>query len=441
MKKAIRILSFLLPVLLVGAIPVQSKVYIDINAPAFQRFPIAITDFYDLGESAPVGDMPIWFSDIIGSKLDMTGFFRVIDKKAFLENPEKQAFTAADINFQDWSVLKVDFLLKGGFIVKDQDLTVEFRLYDVVEGRMILGRRYQGKLNDRLKMVLKFIDEMLVELTGESGVFDTKIAVVGKSGTTSEIYLIDFDDTNTVKLTNFKSLTMMPSWSPDGDYITFTSYRDGNPDHYVLRRKPFSYRRISAFNGLNLAGPWSPDGKKMLTVLTKDGNEEIYIRDFTNNSLKRITNNPAIDVSPVWSPDGENIAFVSDRSGSPQIFVMNADGGEVRRLTYEGNYNTSPSWSPKGNRIAFEGRAGGAFQIFTINEDGSGLVQVTFEPGGCEDPTWSPNGLYIAFATRQRGEAKVCIITANGLNFRPLKGARGISSFQGPSWSPHMGTP
>jgi TolB protein len=414
------------------------KVYIDINAPGFQKYPIAITDFKNLGTVEDKHALSAWFSYELSRHLNLTGFFNVIKEEAFLEDPIQAGITVDTIYFQDWSSIGADFLVKGGFTIDGNKLSVEFRLFDVVEGKLIVGRQYEGTAAQGKVMVLRFVDEILLALTGEKSVFDTKLAFVAKEGRVSEIYTVNFDGMSLTKETALGSLTMLPQWLPDGRQISFTSYVKGNPDAYVMNLATKQVKELVSFRGLNMASSWSPDGSKVLLVLSKDGNEEIYVKHVTGNILQRLTHDYSIDVSPTWSPDGTMIAFVSNRSGSPQVFTMNADGGGVSRLTYEGSYNTSPHWSPKGNRIAYEGMINGEFQIFSVDVDGKNCMQLTFGRGGGESPVWSPGGMYLAFVSVINGQKKVCIINSNGLNLRTLGSPGRSYALDSLSWSPRL---
>ncbi|MBN2396837.1 MAG: Tol-Pal system beta propeller repeat protein TolB [Deltaproteobacteria bacterium] len=437
MRRTIRFLLFSLLVCWCSS-TAYGKVYIDINSPAFQKFPVAIPEFKDLGHIEPEEDLSAWFADQLSETLKLTGFFKIISQDAFLEDPDSTGITLEEIDFSNWSSIGSDFLVKGGFNYDGKNLAVEFRLFDAIEGRFITGKKYWGAPEEKGIMVIKFTDEILLALTGRSGVFDTRIAFVGKEGDTSEIYMMNFDGSDPVKITSYKSLTLFPQWSPDGSKIAFTSYKDGNPDCYITDIASGKTRKISSFPGLNLPASWSLDGTKLLMVLSKDGNEEIYIKHLDSGKLQRLTNDRAIDVSPMWSTDGKKIAFVSSRSGSPQIFVMDSEGKNTRRLTFNGSYNTSPCWSPDGTRIAYEGSSNGCFQVFSIGEDGSNLMQLTFEAGGGESPFWSPDGRYLAFSSKRSGRERICVINANGLNLRVLPDINGVKSFNSPSWSRHL---
>jgi len=424
------ILSVALSLLTLAAPGVgAAKVYIDIDAPGFQKFPIAVDVFTGgAGEGDGEGN-DVWFPDNIAGYLDMTGYFRIIPRSAFLEDPQKDR---TRIIFSDWRTIGADYLVKGSFQRQARKLAVEMRLYDTVRGEVVREKRYQGTSEERKKMVIKFVNEILLALTGEPGVFNTQIAYVLKKGNNSEIQTVSFDGSSQTRITNYNSLTLAPRWSPDGRHISFTSYKDNNPDFYVRDLKAGTRKKVASYPGINLSGAWSPDGRKILLTLSKDGNQEIYAMDAASGYLQRLTYEYAIDVSPVWSPDGKKIAFVSNRAGSPQIYVMDRDGSNVKRLTYNGSYNTSPSWSPKGNRIAYESKVGGTFQLFTIGPEGGTPQQLTGEGGEYKHPSWSPDGRYLACTLSRRGVNKIAVMNANGTNIRVLcEGAN-------PAWSPML---
>ena len=412
------------------------KVYIDIDSPSFQKFPIAITDFKPLRPVADKGDLPAWFSDTLSRDLTITGYFNVLDRKAYLEDPKQAGITAEGIRFEDWTVIGAEYLVKGGFQTDGRELVTEFRLFDVVRGELVVGKRYTGKPEDHNRMVMQFVNEILLALTGEAGLFETRIAFVEKGDASADIYTINFDGSDLRRITNYSALTLSPRWSPDGRFLAFTSYRDDNPDIYLRDLGNGSTRKIVFYPGLNLPGSWSRDSARLLVTLSRDGNQEIYDMNVGNSLLQRLTHDFAIDVSPVRSPDERRIAFVSNRSGSPQIYIMDADGGNVRRLTYEGNYNTSPAWSPKGKRIAYEGSVHGRFQIFTIDAEGGASQQLTFEGGDHESPSWSPDGRYLACSVRGYGRSRIEIMNESGQNARVLH--EGNDDCQSPFWSPRL---
>jgi TolB protein len=415
------------------------RVYLDVDSPVAKQFVIAVPDFRNSdGAKASPDKQAAQLAAQLSSLLQITSFFNVVNKAAYLEDNSQSANPPAEnIRFADWLAIGAEYLVQGSFQQRGTDLVLDCRLYDVVKAEVVVGKKYMGRAADGKIMLRKFAGEVLQALTGDGSVFGTRIAFAMKKGKATDILSINYDGSDLVKEIQSKTIVMSPRWSAEGRYLAFTSYEEGNPDFYVKDMSTNAITKISSFRGINLSGGWSPDGKKVLITLSKDGNEEIYLLDFSTKILQRLTNNYAIDVSPVWSPDGSRIAFVSNRSGSPQIYIMDADGNNAKRLTFAGNYNTSPAWSPKGDRIAFEGLADGKFQIFTIGADGENAKQLTFNSGESKSPSWSPDGRYLVFSKNTNdGKKKIYIMTAAGSSARLLY--EGTGDCVSASWSPRF---
>ncbi len=416
---------------------VQAKIYIDVDSPTFQLFPIAICDFIQTPSNAVKSmDYGIVLADEVKKYLAMTGYFNILNKKSFLEESPAGELPAAHVNFSDWTMIGADYLLKSNFFESGGGIVAECRFYDVIRGDLIFGKKYGVPAGGQANLGKNVASDILFALTGDEGEFNTKIALVVKKGNRGDIYTVNYDGTDMQPVTGHRAIIVAPRWSPDGRFLAFTSFKDGSPEVYLRDLKTGAEKKIAFFEGLNLCGYWSPDGQKILLTLSKEGNEELYVLEIATMKLKRLTSSYSIDVSPSWSPDGKKIAFVSNRGGSPQIYTMDADGENIKRITFEGNYNTTPSWSPRGGRIAYEGLINGRFQIFTIDEEGNNLLQLTFNAEDNESPSWSPSGRQIVYSAKTNSNSKICIMNANGLNVRVLNENNGSLSM--PMWSPRF---
>lgn len=403
--------------------PVQAKIYVDINSPAFKMIPIAVCDFNTASiTAAKQFNSGFTLSEGVRKDLSLTGIFNVLNKKSFLEDKASGTVIAVQkIRFADWTAIGADYLLKGNVIHNDREIVAEAHLFDVTRGEVIFIKKYRAAA-DRINAIARAIaSDIMLALINDAGDFNTKIAFVSKTGLKSDIYSVNFDGTGIQKITNHQSILVTPRWSPDGNWLAFTSFKRGRPEIYLRHLKSGAEKRVASFDGLNLCGAFSPDSEKILLTLSKDGNEEIYVLQIDALKLMRLTNNYSIDVSPSWSPDGKKIVFVSNRSGSPQIYTMDAGGNNVKRITYKGSYNSSPSWSPRGDRIVYEGlAANNKYQIFSIDEEGNNPVQLTFDEANKESPSWSPSGRQIVYVSRKNSKSKIVIMNSNGSNPRLL---------------------
>lgn len=423
---------FLLLLLLLAfpaLLPAQNG-YIEVTAPGNHQLKLAVDAPRSL-DAAPSAVTAKEMGDVIAFDMNMSGNV-IADTKNQSPLPGLIAFT--EIDFSPWLSSGYDLLVRSEFTIKGDDLTVEFRLFDVLNRKLLTAKRYLGKTRDLRRFAHSFSDEILMALTGERGCFTTHVAFVSTQGGNKEIFTMDWDGHNLVQLTKNGSINLNPDFSPDGREIIYTSYKHGNPDLYKRALSKAIEIPISHRKGLNITGTWSPDGARIALALSKDGNAEIYTISKDGDNPHRLTVFPSIEVSPTWSPDGNSIAFVSDRFGKPQIFVMDANGYNVRRLTTAGNYNVNPRWSPKGDRIAYARMQGGGFQIYTINSDGSGDTQLT-SVGSGENPAWSPDGRFIAFSSKRGGAEAIYVMRADGSGQTRVSQNKGRGTQ--PAWSAH----
>jgi TolB protein len=400
------------------------QIRIEVPEPGGAGLPIAISPLANMAETGEkrLGEV---FADIIARDLDLSGLFKIIDRGAYIEGPS--GFTLTDINFQNWSVLGALALVKGGFALSGDELSVEVLLFDVAQRKQLGGKRYHGHRKDLRRMAHRFADQIMLLLTGELGPFDSKIAFVSNrgGGRAKEIYTTDLTGADITQLTRDRTLNLGPSWHPAANTLLYFSYKQGGPYPYRIDLRNGQETRLSSVVGHS--GRWSPDGTMIAVSLELEGNSDLFLLSPDGRVLRRLTDHPAIDVSPAWSPDGREIAFCSSRAGTPQIYVVNVESGQVRRLTFRGEYNTSPAWSPKGDLIAYTGRAGG-FRIMLIKAEGGD----PWEVAAGEDPSWSPDGRYLVFSARGR----LRLASKDGRSNKQLTGGGGDDT--SPAWSSRL---
>ncbi len=408
--------------------PARAEIYIDVSGGG--DFPLAIPDLKELGKTHEVGAI---LADVMRRDLQMSGWFRVMDADAFLENPQESGLRTGEFNMDDWRTLDTAGLVKAGYEVFGKTMSVEIRVYHVTDGTMILGDVIEGDISDPQAMGHRLADLVIEAFTGEKGPFAGNVVCVADLTGNKEIYLVDFSGRASA-LTRNGHINLSPAINPGRTKVAYTSYKGGNPDLYVLDIATKREILLSNQPGINSGADWSPDGARIALTLSPGGDSEIYsINGTTGGGAARLTSNWGIDVSPDWSPDGSSIAFTSSRFGEPQVFVMNRSGGGVSQVTFGGNHNVSPAWSPDAKKIAFAGRDKGRFDIFVCDTDGGNLRRLTQSPGDDEDPTWSPDGRYIMFSSdREGGGKQLFIMTADGRNITRITDGRG--SYTNPDW-------
>jgi TolB protein len=412
--------------LLISIMPVQAmaRVYLDITSPGFRKVVMSVPYFIDKNRPDKTSDTGKKMAALLGRALTFHGFVDLVDPDSYGGSQK-----------MEWQMLGTEFTLLGQYELNSNGITLEIRLIDVQAGRMILGRRYRGKLSNHKVMVKKFCDEVVLKLTGKKGVSLTKIAFVSNQSGFKEIYLADALGDEIKQVTKHKDLAVSPRFSPDGKLLTYTSYHRGNPNLYVTIVDQLTVTRaLSRRKGLNMSPAWSPDGRTLAVTLSKDGNPDMFLLNNKGKILRKLTGGEGINVSPTWAPDGKRLAFVSDRSGTPQIYVMNVKNKSVKRITYLGNENTTPNWSPDGELIAYTGRVNGNYQILLIKPDGGTPIQLTQYWGDHESPSWSPDSRQIVFSRKRYDEQKICAIFKSGTGLRTLFTHEGDQF--APQWSP-----
>lgn len=379
------------------------------------------------------------FRDALSDALEYSGAFQRIEAKAFLGPEVTGALEGGPpILCSEWSQIGADALIEGEITRDAESFNVAVRVWDTVRCRDVLRKRYRQPLGAAPEVVARRLADAVVEaFTGLPGVSSTEIAFVSDRRGNKEIYVMNADGTDARAATANRSINILPGWSPDGDTILYTTYRqDGQASLFLSSRgKRRPGRLLPSVTRAQYRGVFDPTGRKIALVISNGEAPDLYLSRDDGQQLRRLTNTRAIEVSPTWSPDGSELAFVSDKTGSPQIYVMRTDGGGVRRLTYDGSYNTAPAWSPDGQWIAYEMRVAGQFDIWLIDPEGSVNVPLISHPRSDEGPSWSPNSQMIAFSSTRRGRADLYVIGRDGKDLRRL--TRGAGDNTSPAWGPY----
>jgi len=403
----------------------MARIYIPIDQPSDQKFPIAIADF-----DGSHGDK---ISEIIRNDLDLSGYFRIIPPSSFKSVAKKEGISQDTIRFSFWTAIEAQALVKGEVKREGGKLVVTARLFDPFLREMLVGKQYKAEKKHLREVSHRFSDEIMHSLTGIPGVFNTKIAYTAVTGKGRKgIYVMDMDGHSPFAVTKNKSLNLSPSWSPAGDEVVYTSYVKGDPDLYITKLGSRRMRKITSRMGSNITPAWSPNGGAIAFASSISGVSNLYAKRPSGGNARRLTNSRSIDISPSYSPDGGQIVFASERAGGLHIYKMPSGGGGAHRLTFVGYQNDMPSWSPMGDKIAFAGRDMGTFDIFVMNADGSNIQRLTIGSGSNENPSFSPDGRLIAFSSTRVGGPAIFLMRADGSNQIRISKGNGLL----PSWGP-----
>lgn len=394
----------------------QAKVYLTITGETFKKITIGVP--YFKGEKAAGSSLGM--SDLLNKDLDFSGFFitapaSLIDRELLDEGVEK-----GEVKFASWRSIGIDIVCKGRLSVANGELSLEAFVYDTLDGSMVLAKRYKAKQNEWRRVTHRLADDIIFAVTGEKGIMSSRVLFTAGRRNLKEVYLSDFDGQNVARLTNYRSITLSPSLSPNGKYLAYTSYREGRPNLYVTDFDKKSEIFVERSEGMKIGTSWL-NNSTLVYSHTSGRRSTIYAFDVGSRSKKVLVQRDGILTSPTVSPDGSRLVFVSDMFGTPQIFSMSLPSGEPRRLTYHGKYNSAPAFSPKGDLIAFVANLSGGFEICTMNADGSNQRVLTNDGTVNDSPQFSACGRYIIYTSLKGGVNRLNVMLFNGENKRTLR--------------------
>ncbi len=383
---------------------------VEISGVGVTQLPIAVMGFKG-DDAAPQKVGAIVLADLVRS-----GIFKSIDAgAATLDETSRPEMSSMRQKGADHLVVGSTSRLADG------RFDVRFRLWDVVRAQDLGAQSYAVPAGDLRLAAHRIADFIYEKLTGEKGVFSTRIAYVTKTGQgnnqRNNLWIADSDGEGAQSALASPEPIISASWSPNGAQLAYVSFESRKPVVYVHEVANGRRRLLANFRGSNSAPAWSPDGKQIAITLSRDGNSQIYVMDSAGSGEpRRLSQSGGIDTEPVYSPDGRFIYFVSDRGGSPQIYRMPASGesaGRAERITFGGNYNISPAISPDGKRMAFISRVSGYFRLHVMELGGQGAIALT-DTSADERPSFAPNSKLILYATRQGGKEALMTSTLDG---------------------------
>jgi TolB protein len=413
--------AFLAALVLLGG-PAQAQFRVEVSGIGMTQVPIAVPAFR--GDD----NAPQKIGAIVQADLERSGQFRGLDASGPVLDELARPDLAA------WRQKSADALLTGSVTrLADGRFDVRFRLWDVARGQDLGGQSYAVVAGDLRQAAHRIADHVYEKLTGDKGVFSTRIAYVTKSGQRFSLWVADSDGENAQSALSSPEPIISPAWSPNGAQLAYVSFESRKPVIYAHDVASGKRRLLANFRGSNSAPAWSPDGRTLAVTLSLDGGSQLYTMDANGGEPRRISQSVSIDTEPAYSADGRSLYFVSDRGGSPQIYRMPPTGGNAERVTFTGSYNISPTLSPDGRWLAYVSRVNGAFKLHVM-ELASGNTSAITDTSADESPRFSPNSRLIIYATQNQGKEALMTSTLDGKIKARLAGQGG--DIREPDWGP-----
>ena len=442
MNKILKLPVYQIIILIISLVSSQAfseDLRIRINSGQVEPLPIAIANF--TGEEGGSSKIGMQISTVVSNNLVGSGQFKAIESAAFIAPPTNPSVRP---NFTDWTPLGIKALITGSVKnINDQQIEVEFRLWDVIAETDLIGLRLSVNSKAWRRVAHIISDEIFERLSGDSGYFDTRIVYVAESGPQNNrikrLAIMDQDGENHQFLTDGSFLVLTPRFSPTSQEITYLAYFKNEPRVYIFNLETGQQELLGSFPGMTFAPRFSPSGEKIIMSLAEKGVTDIYTMDLNNQEVTRLTNSPSIDTSPSFSPDGKKIIFNSDRGGTQQLYIMDFNGRNAKRISFgKGRYAT-PVWAPKGDLIAFTKMHKNKFYIGVMSPDGSG-ERLLAQGYLVEGPTWAPNGRVLMYFKQEApiDDGKSTNVNLFKIDITGFRETRIVTPTDGsdPAWSP-----
>jgi TolB protein len=413
-------IKFIFIIAILNSQSVRAALDIEVTGAGEHQIPISVVPF--AGEDK----LPLSISLIVAADLQRSGLFRLVDTKDKLPHELKE------VVYDSWT--GIDALTIGNVTLRSKGrISVKFRLLDTARQSELIATVVSGKNSEIRAIAHRIADLIFEKLTGDTGIFDTRISYVNRQGDSYQLFVTDSDGYDEKVIYSSNSIIMSPAWSPDGSHLAFVSYENDEAVVYVQSMLTNQRLAVAHFPESNTAPAWSPDGQRLAFVISNDGNSHIYLIQPDGSNLQQITFDDEIDSEPSFSPDGQSLIFESDRSGKVQIYKISVDEGDAERLTFEGSNNYSPHYSQDGNSFVYSSWIDGQFFIATEDIQ-SKHVQLLTEGGWEENPSFAPNGKMILYATEINGHGVLATVSIDGKVKQTLFAHTG--NILDPSWGP-----
>lgn len=339
--------------------------------------------------------------------------------------------------------------------------------------------------NDLMK--IKFVRYVCLSPDESKVIFTAQVAAENKKKYYSHIYMVNVDGTGLRKFTFGEVTDSSPLFSPDGEWIFFTSKRNDKKGVYKMSTTGGEPQKVVSDDGIYSDISISPDGKKILCVYAKaddvpkdkDGKREapvyrhitrlfykldnlgfmpkdpghIFIVDVETGKKKQITRGKNGERSPAWIGNGNSIAYVANIQKDPDsnfmyddIFVVSIKGGISKKLNKPAGPVETIAVSPDGKEIAFIGHSnpedawgtepahiwkvpvrGGKAVDLTPRLDRETIdstISDTAEGHVILKPIWSANSKEIYFQLSENGSTRFYKIRASGRGLTKVIGGK-----------------
>jgi len=351
-----RWVTFTMLAALVVAFPVQAQLRLDITEGVRDAVPIAVVPFGGQAASAATD-----VAAVVANDLKLSGRFAPLERADMVTRPA----SGDAIRFQDWRLLKSDFIVVGRVEPDAAGSAVTFELFNVQTGQPLLTQRLPATERGMRAIAHRIADLVFERLTGIAGAFSTRVAYVS-------------------------ACSAAPAWSPDGKSLALTLSRDGNLDIYTLELASQTLSRVTSDSAIDTEPEWAQNGGSLYFTSDRAGSAQVYQVTLGGaREAQRLTFTNSYNARPRLSPDGESLAMVTLDRGGYRIATLDLKTRNLRVLT-DATQDESPSFAPNGAVIIYATKTRGRGSLAMVSSDGRFQQRLSSELGDVREPVWSP---------------------------------------------------
>ncbi|RYF06586.1 MAG: hypothetical protein EOO40_09000, partial [Deltaproteobacteria bacterium] len=233
---------------------------IEVGGATFRPYPVAVPPLAMRGGEPPsTAALGRGLTQMLQGGVDLVRSLELVPPKTYLR-PEAEAVTAP--NFTAWAQVGASGLIRGTLQSDGPKVKTTLRFYDVRSRAEVFHEDCEQSPAQARLCVHRFLDQVVERLTGERGIFSSRLSFVRKANRQAQVYTSDIDGQNVERVSERGSLNLLPGWDSQGRYVLFTSYAGGNPDLVRVDLRSRRLQTLSAARGLNMGGAVSPDGAR-----------------------------------------------------------------------------------------------------------------------------------------------------------------------------------
>ena len=355
----------------------QAQVEVNVSGAQVAARPIAIL---------PVqGDPGVKMDYIIASDLHKTGLFQPLDPKSFPENPA----SPAALQYPAWKQAGADYVVMG---MMQGGNAGQFVLNDVNSANQLANENLHDA--DARQLAHQTADWILYRLTGKRGVFGTQLAYVLEQGGAKgarrySLLVSDVDGANRREIYSSNEPILSPSWAPNGQAVAFVTYANHHAQ-VVIQNIGGGSRVVAQGDGISSAPAFSPDGNYIYFTSDRSGSPQIYRMSRNGGGAERVVSGSGYSANSDLSPDGSSLVLTRQSGGGYQIGTYDLASKRFDALT-SGRLDEGASFAPNGQLIIYATKEGGRSVLKVINSKGGVAQTLSDSNGRLRDPAWGPD--------------------------------------------------